>query len=281
MHFFLRCLNFVTRLLIKLKNDDIFASAAQLSYYLILAFFPFIIFIFTLIGYFNLDESVIIDGMQLIFPSNVHSLITSTINQIINVRNGELLWVSLLVVAVAASTGFRGVIKAINRSYGVVENRCFPHVWIISILSTVILTIAILLNLTLLVFGESIGLFFFDKLGLDDTFLYCWSVLRHLITLGFIVFFFASIYKFTPSYKPKWREVYIGSIFSTLSWILVSVIFSQYMNNTNNMSILYGGLSAMFGLITWLYISSFVFILGMEINSVYSIQRNSKSLIIK
>ena len=136
-------MNFVIRLYIKLKCDDIFASASQLSYYLILAFFPFIMFIVTLVGYFNIDELMIINGMQLIFPANVHALITSTLNQIINVRNGELLWSSLLVVVIAASTVFRGVIKAINKSYGVLESRSYPFVWIISVTSTIVVTVII------------------------------------------------------------------------------------------------------------------------------------------
>lgn len=269
-------MNFIIRLYRKLKYDDIFASASQLSYYLILAFFPFIMFIITLVGYFNIDESMIINGMQLIFPDNVHALITSTLNQIINVRNGELLWSSLLVVVIAASTGFRGVIKAINKSYGVLESRSYPFVWFISVTSTIVLTVAILLNLVLLVFGEAIGLYIFNKLGLSDTFLLYWSYLRHIITLCFVVFFLASIYKFTPAYKPRWNEVYIGAIFSTFCWLIVSIVFSKFMNRTNDLSMLYGGLSAMFGLITWLYLTSFVFILGMEINSVFSIQRKSK-----
>ena len=95
-----------------------------------------------------------------------------------------------------------------------------------------------------------------------------------------MIFVLASIYKFTPSYKARWKHVYIGATFSTLCWLIVSLFLSKFMGKTTRMSILYGGLSAMFGLMSWLYVSSFIFIVGMQINSVLAIQRCAKSVAI-
>lgn len=271
----------IVRLIKKLCNDDIFASSAQLSYYLILAFFPFLIFVITFIGYLNLDSTEIIHGLEIIFPQEVHNLVTSTINQIINTRNSDILWLSLFGTLIAASTGFRGVIKAVNKSYGVRETRLFPIVWLISVVSIVILATAIILTLILLVFGRSIGVFVSTKLGFGDNFLYYWSNFRDIIAIVSVILFIACIYKFAPAYKPKWREVFLGSIVSSIGWLIVSYGFSFYINARNNFTMLYGGLSAMFALIIWLYLTSFVFILGMEVNSVFSIKRKQQQILIK
>lgn len=271
----------IVRFIKKLCNDDIFASSAQLSYYLILAFFPFLIFVITFIGYLNLDFIEIIYGLENIFPQEVHNLVTSTINQVINTRNSDILWFSLFSTLIAASTGFRGVIKAINKSYGVKETRLFPIVWLISVVSVVILATAIILTLVLLVFGKSIGVFVFTKLGFGDKFLYYWCNFRDVIAVTSIIIFIACIYKFAPAYKPKWSEVLIGSIVSSIGWLIVSYAFSLYINVRNNFTMLYGGLSAMFALIIWLYLTSFVFILGMEVNSVFSIKRKQQNITIK
>lgn len=274
-------ITFLFKLIYKLKDDDIFASAAQLSYYLILAFFPFLIFIITLIGYLNLDSSEVIQSLGTLFPESVHNLIVSTVTQIIDIRNDDLLWFSIVSVAVAASTGFRGVIKAINKSYCVKENRLYPVVWIISVFSTIALTIAIAISLCLLVFGETIGSFIAYKIGFGEVFFMLWRNVRYIISIPLIMFFFAAIYKFAPAYKPRWKDVYIGSIVSTVSWITVCAIFTRFMNNVNKLTMLYGGLSAMFALILWIYLTSFVFILGMEINSVLFIKRKTKEISIK
>lgn len=271
----------IVRLIKKILNDDIFASSAQLSYYLILAFFPFLIFVITFIGYLNLDSNEILHGLEIVFPKEVHTLVTSTLDQIINTRNSDILWLSLFGTLIAASTGFRGVIKAINKSYGVRETRLFPIVWLISVISIIILATAIILTLVLLVFGRSIGILVSTKLGFGDNFLYYWSNFRYVIAILSIIIFIACIYKFAPAYKPKWKEVYIGSIVSSTGWLIVSYAFSFYINTRNNFTMLYGSLSAIFALIMWLYLTSFVFILGMEVNSVFSIRRKKQNVTIK
>ena len=281
MNVFDKRIAFLYKLIHKLREDDIFASAAQLSYYIILAFFPFLIFVITLIGYLNLDSSEVINSLRALLPESVHTLIVSTVTQIIDVRNGDLLWLSILSVIIAASTGFRGVIKAINKSYCVKENRLYPVVWIISVLSTIALTTAIAISLCLLVFGEAIGSFLAYKIRFGEVFFTIWTNIRYIISIPLIMFFFAAIYKFAPAYKPRWKDVYIGSIVSTVSWIAVCSVFTKFVNNANKLTMLYGGLSAMFALILWIYLTSFVFILGMEINSVLFIKRKTKEISIK
>lgn len=276
-----KILNGTLKLFKKLSHDDIFASSAQLSYYLILSFFPFLIFVITAIGYLNLDSADIIYGLKLVFPKSVHDLVISTINQVVNIRNNELFWISLFGTLVSASTGFRGAIKAINKSYGVRETRFFPLVWLISVISTVALAAAIIFTLILLIFGKSIGTFVSIKLGLGDDFIRYWSNLRLSIAIISIILSIACIYKFAPAYRPKWKEVFIGAIVSTGGWLLLSFAFSKIINIQNSFSMLYGSLSSMFALIVWLYLTSFVFILGMEVNSAFSIKRKSGSIILK
>ncbi|SJU35359.1 ribonuclease BN/uncharacterised domain fusion protein [Clostridioides difficile] len=83
-----------------------------------------------------------------------------------------------------------------------------------------------------------------------------------------MVFIFASIYRFTPSKRLKWRDVIPGSIFSTVGWIITSYGFSFYIDNFRNFSRFYGSLGAVFILMTWLFLVSILFILGVEINCV-------------
>ena len=81
------------------------------------------------------------------------------------------------------------------------------------------------------------------------------------------------------SRKLTWREVIPGSIFSTLGWILVSFIFSFYIDNFNNYSRFYGSLGAVFILMTWLFLISMIIILGVEINFVTTEIKNKIHLL--
>ncbi|WP_423243382.1 YhjD/YihY/BrkB family envelope integrity protein [Clostridium septicum] len=67
-------LDFLIYFIVKVKNDDIFALASQLAYYLILSFFPFLIFLMTLIGFSNLNSMEVLDGLRSILPSSVLNL---------------------------------------------------------------------------------------------------------------------------------------------------------------------------------------------------------------
>ena len=88
-----------------------------------------------------------------------------------------------------------------------------------------------------------------------------------------MIWIFAGIYRYAPAKKFLWREVYPGAIVSALGWIIASLGFSYYINNISNYSVLYGSVGAVFVLMTWLYITSMVLILGAEFNSILTIRR--------
>ena len=95
-----------------------------------------------------------------------------------------------------------------------------------------------------------------------------WNILRYGVILFILTFIFAFIYKYAPSKKIRWRDVLPGAIFATIGWVVVSIGFSFYINNYSNYSRFYGSLAAVFVLMIWLFLTSLIFMFGVEINSV-------------
>ena len=93
-----------------------------------------------------------------------------------------------------------------------------------------------------------------------------------------MILIFAVMYRYTPSIRLTWREVFPGAVVCTVGWLIVSLIFSFYINNFSNYSKIYGSLGAIIILITWLYITSIILILGGEVNSVMVIRKNNLSI---
>lgn len=267
--------NFIIYLIVKVKKDDVFALGAQLAYYLILSFFPFLMFLITLIGFSNLNSMEIIDGLRTLLPSNVFDLTSATIVEVVENQHAGLLGVSIMLSVWAASSAFRAVIKGINKAYNVRENRSFIKISIIAIISIVALAFIIIITLAMLVFGSLIGELLKTYLPFDVLINKLWDMLRYLVVVTSMIFIFAAIYRYAPATRISWREVFPGAIVTTIGWILASIGFSFYINNFNNYSRLYGGLGAVFVLMTWLYITSIIFILGGEINSVIVIRKNN------
>lgn len=266
---------FIIYFIVKIKDDDIFALAAQLAYYLILSFFPFLIFLLTLVGFSNLDSMEVLGGLRAILPISVFELIYSIIIEVIEKQNTGLLGASLLLVIWSASSAFRAVIKGINKAYGLKENRSFIKRAIIAIICTFSLAFVILLTLIMLVFGRLIGNLLVTYLPFPHVVYKVWNLIRYEMVILMMICIFAGIYRYTPAKRLKWREVFPGAIICTMGWLIVSLGFSFYINNFSNYSKIYGSLGAVIILITWLYITSIILIIGGEINSTIVIRKSN------
>ena len=266
---------FIIYFIVKIRDDDIFALGAQLAYYMILSFFPFLIFLLTLIGFSNLDSMEVLGGLRAILPTSAFELIYNIIIEVIEKQNTGLLGASLLLVVWAASSAFRAVIKGVNKAYGIKETRSFIRRAIIAIICTFALAFVIMLTLVMLVFGRLIGNLLTTYLPFPEIVSQIWNFIRYGMVIFIMICIFAGIYRYTPSKRLKWKDVFPGAAICTIGWIIVSLGFSFYINNFSNYSKIYGGLGAVIILITWLYITSIIFITGGEINSVIGIRRGN------
>ena len=265
---------FMIYFVVKINNDDIFALGAQLAYYLVLSFFPFLIFLMTLIGYSNLDSMQVINGLRTILPSTIVDLTSLVIIEVVEGQHGGLLGASVILTIWSASSAFRALLKGINKAYSIKENRSFIKRCIIAVIFTFALAFTIILTLAMLVFGDVIGKYLLKYITYNDFIHDLWNLLRYSVVIVVMIVIFAAIYRYTPSKRTKWKETVPGAIFATLGWIAVSMGFSFYVNNFANYSRIYGSLGTIFALMTWLYISSIIIILGGEINSVIGIRKN-------
>lgn len=255
-------------LFVKVKRDDIFALASQLAYYLVLSFFPFLIFLITLIGFSKLNSNEVLDGLQRILPTAVFELTSTTIEEVVNSQNTGLLGVSVILTIWSASSAFRAVTKGVNKAYNIEENRSFIKRAAIGMISVIALALTIISTLVMLVFGDLIGKFLNTVLPFEHLINFIWNILRYVIIIAMMVIVFATIYKVTPARKIKFRNTIPGAIVSTLGWLIVSLGFSFYVNNFSHYSRLYGSIWTVFVLMIWLFITSIVFMFGVELNSV-------------
>lgn len=272
-----RQINLLIHLIVKIKRDDVFAISSQLAYYLILSFFPFMIFLITLIGFSPLSSVEVLNNLNAILPKSIVNLTKSIIFEVVDTQHTGLLGVSVLLMIWTSSSAFRAVIKGVNKAYDFKESRSFIKRAIISMGGIMSLALIILLALAMLVFGNVIGAHIISKIPFYKIIIFLWNMFRYAFVFIVMIFIFALIYMFAPAKRLKLKEVVPGAIFSTMGWIVVSFVFSFYINNFSNYSRFYGSLGAVFILMTWLFLISMIFILGVEINCVIG-QIKSRSL---
>lgn len=266
----------IKNLLFRFQDDDVMALAAQLAYSFLLSFFPFLIFLMTLIGHSSINSAEVLAYLGNVMPINAYEMVKSTVIEIVDTKNSNLLSLSLIVALWTSSSGFKAVIKGLNKAYDQGETRSFLKVQIIALLCTFAITLVIILTLLLLVMGELIGNSIAVSLGYPEQFNMIWDMFRYLLILCSMVFVFAATYRYTPSTRLTWWEVFPGSVFSTLGWVVVSLGFSFYVNNFANYSRFYGSIGVVIILLTWLFLTSLIIMVGGEINATLAFDREGK-----
>ncbi|MBK5241024.1 YihY/virulence factor BrkB family protein [Clostridium sp.] len=257
-------------------DDDITALAAQVTYYLLLSFFPFLLLLLSMLGYSDLKSDDVLVYLSQIMPQSSFDLIYTTVIDVFDSKTVNLLSISLIGLVWSGSSGFRAIIKGLNKAYDEKETRAYWRTLLISISFMIGLALVIIAAVALVVFGQTLGGVFVDKFNVSSNFILNWDIIRYLVTLCGMVFIFAALYHFTPCRRLTWKEVMPGATFSTLGWLISSLGFAYYVNNFNNYSSVYGGIGAVIVLMLWLYITSIIILLGGEINALLAFEREGK-----
>ena len=267
--------SFIIGLIKKIFKDDIIGNGAQLAYFLMLAFIPFLIFLITLIGKSRISSDDLLMFLSAIMPKTSFELIKTTIGTIIDTQRSDVMWGSIILAIWVSSSGFGAVIKGLNMSYDVQETRSYILRKFLSIVYTLLLAWTIAMTLLLFVFGGVIEKFIILKLHHQFLIKIFWYAGRYSIILIVMFIIFLFLYNVTPCKRLGWKEVMPGAIFTTIGWIITSLIFTFYVNNFNNYARIYGGLSAVFAIMIWLFISSLTLLVGGELNA-YIIEYKKK-----
>ena len=251
----------------KFNYSEINSKAAEMSFYLLLSIFPFLIFTISIIVYiptFHLNKSMLI--IKNVIPESAFNIILSIINSAIENKSLGFLILSFIFTLWTSSRGIRSLIRWMNKSYKVQETRSFFKVCIISFIFTVSILVLIFSSIILLIYGELIGYFIFNLIGLNSIFIYIWNILRYIVGVSTLIIILINLYKYTPNKNIKIKDVIPGAIIATLVWLIISFFYSYYTNNYSNYEVIYGSIGGIIVLMTWLYLSSWSILIGLEVN---------------
>jgi len=269
-----RAIPLIKDLYFRFNDDDVPALASQLAYYFILAIFPFLIFLINLISFTPITSEQALNDLSKLVPNVAYDIIKNVIDQASHTNRQTLLSFSMIATLWAASNGMNAVIKSLNKAYDRHETRSLWKVRFLSIIATIAFAFTIILSFFLLILGEVIGRSIFAFLGLSNSFKILWSYIRFISPVAIMIIVFALLYRYMPNRRMKYSEVLAGSIFSSIGWLILSVLFSIYVNNFPNYANTYGSIGGIILLIIWLYWISIIILLGGELNAALVYNRS-------
>src|SRR5215204_1504244 len=254
------------------QRDDVPGLAGQLAYYLILALFPFILVLVSLMGTFSSPELAeeVLGYFRQVTPQQVYEIIDTYTGDIISGNNPApgLFSIGLLITIWSASGAFAALINALNKAYDAQETRPFWKVRGIAILMMIGLSALILIGVLLLVAGPSIGRTLAGFFTLGDEFMVAWNIARWPAAFLFMVVTVALLFYFAPDANQPFRWITPGGVIGILLWVLASVVFNLYLSsdfNTYNKT--YGSIGTVIVLLLYLYISSLTILFGATLNA--------------
>jgi membrane protein len=251
-----------------INADNIYGGAAELSYYFLLALFPMLIFLTSLVGFLPGAQQAILVSLGRVVPGQAMKLVNDTLQDVINNRSGGLLSFGILGTLWAASVGVAALMETLNVVYCVKEGRSFWKVRLIAVGLTIILSSVMIGGTVLIMFGDKLSAWLAGELGLGSSFAVAWGVVDYLLGLVLLLIGIDLIYYFAPNIKLRWRVTTFGSGFALIALIVVSLLFSLYLRVAPSYSATYGSLGAVIVLMLWLYLVGLVILTGGKINAI-------------
>jgi len=251
------------------SNAKVPFLAAQTSFYIILAFFPFVAFMLTLIHETQLDDTLFMQALSNFLPSSAYVL---TLQILESAQAHKSLFISIGGVIASLwpfTRAVQSLIVSINTVYGTDEGNILKRLGF-SMLLTIAFILLIIISTILLLFGHYLGKIVFEYLGSPEAFIRVWDYLRYEFSVLFLLTMFIILYKTIPRKKLKIGEVFPGAAFATIFWLILSSAFSFFMNRFFRFATIYGGIAGIILLIMWLYWAMHIILIGAVINAVNS-----------
>ena len=256
----------------EISKDDISGRAAQLAYYFLLALFPLLIFMISLLGFMAGAGSdlrqALMENLSRVMPGSASDLVQKTIDDVVRSSGGGKLLFGLLAALWAASNGMGAITDTLNVAYGVEETRPWWKRRLVAVGLTIGVSLLVILSLVLVLYGGKLAEFLSAHVGLGSAFVIAWQIAQWPAVLILMFIAFGLIYYFAPNLKkPEWHWISPGAAVGLVLWLLGSLAFRTYLHYFNSYSATYGPLGAVIILMLWFYISGFAVLVGGEVNS--------------
>ncbi|MBD3749101.1 MAG: YihY/virulence factor BrkB family protein [Sphingobacteriales bacterium] len=267
----------------EIGKDSLVNKASSLAYNFMMAIFPSIIFLFTLIPYIPIQnfQDQLLSLIALLLPHNAYLAFESTLEDIVKHQNAKLLSLGFILALFFATNGIHTLMQAFNKSSLIVETRSWFRQRFVALNLTLLIAFSLILGVAIMIVGEFIINFVKKGLGLSDGlfWIYLISISKWIIIV--VVYFVTTsiLYRYGPANSKKWKFFSPGSWFATVLAVITSVGFSYYINNFGTYNKLYGSIGTLLVVMLWLYFNSLILLIGFELNASLELSKRSIKMV--
>jgi membrane protein len=253
------------------KADDLTDLAAALTYYGVLAIFPMLIVLVSLLGLIGHSATQpLVENLSQVAPGPAKEVFTSAIRNIQKSQGaaGVLFIVGLALSLWSASSYIAGFMRASNVIWDVREGRpiykTIPVRLVVTLITVLLLTLSAIAVIVTGSLAKQVG----GVIGVSSAAVTAWDIAKWPVMVLFVSLMLSILYYASPNVRqPGFRWVTPGGVFAVLLWILASAAFAVYVANFSSYNKTYGALGGIVAFLVWLWITNIAILLGAELNA--------------
>ncbi len=260
----------------QISKAHVSVYAGNASFFLIIAAFPALMMLLTLLQYTPLTADDVISALNGLIPSALLPMVEYMFYDLKSASAGTVISITAISAIWLASKGVMGVLNGLNAVYGAEETRYYPLRRLISMIYMVALLVALLLTLILHVFGQRLQALLLARVPFLGRLFAMALQFRYVFLIGMLTLVFTSCFLVLPNHKVKLRSAFPGALLSAVGWVLFSSVFSFYINHFSNYSAFYGSLTTLVVFMLWLYICMNILFYGGMFNAYLDKRRTRR-----
>jgi membrane protein len=253
-------------------DDECPDRAASLTYYGVLALFPGLLAIaslLALIGQGGRAMDALFDIVEQFAPADALDVIKEPLEQFSTSPAAGWGFVTGLVLAIWSASGYVGAFsKAMNRVYEIDEGRPFWKLRPMQVVVTIVVLVLIVVIATVLVISGPVTDAIGSALGVGESVQVVWSIVKWPLLAFAVIFMIALLYYATPNAKqPRFRWISLGAVIAIIVLLVASAGFALYVANFSNYDRTYGSLAGVIVFLLWLWIANCALLFGAEFDA--------------
>lgn len=254
------------------SSDQCTDVAATLTFFAVLAVFPALIALVSLLGVFGQGQAsvnALLDIAQQVSPGSTVDVLRGPLEQFSSSPAAGFALVTGTLIAIWSASGYVGAFsRAMNRIYEIREGRPFWKLRAVQLAVTVLSLVLIVTMATLLVVSGPVADAVGNALGIGETAQLVWSIVKWPLLAAFAIFLIAVLYYATPNAKqPKFRWISMGAALALIVLVVASLLFGLYVANFSNYERTYGSLAGIVVFLLWLWIANIALLFGAEFDA--------------
>lgn len=253
-----------------LAKGYINARASAISFSLVLAVFPFLIFLFTIIPFVPIQnfQTELLEIIRGFLPGTAWESVKVTLVDVITRPRSGLLILNFILTLYFSTNGVNSLIEAFNSTAHTIETRTIVKQYLISIVLVMIISMLLILSIGLMTIGTwLLNLIFTESVVNSLFYLVIMQVLRWITIAALLLVAISFLYFLAPSKRGRFRFISAGSMLATILVIVSTLGFNYYVDNFSKYNALYGSIGTLLIVLVWIYLNSISLLIGFELNA--------------